>query len=167
MAYASALLNLSFPLYPISILSLPHHPHEAFSHWLQVHYSPDGPDISFLLYHECLHSIAFMHAKILSLPCHKFIDPASPVNDDGTISVQFLPHWCKQLLLPLFLWLLHIYIKPQLHPTDNDNPLTTSCLQTLLKFLVFPWNKLVIISTSYNLLHCLNSFAIGNWQINH
>jgi len=82
--------------------------------------SPNGPDISFSLYHECLHSIAFTHAKILSLPRHKFIDPASPVNDDGTISVQFLPHWCKQLLLPLFLRLLRIYIKPQLCLSDED-----------------------------------------------
>jgi len=73
-----------------------------------------GPEISFSLYHECLHSIAFTHAKVLSLPHHKFIDPASPANDDGTVSVQFLPHWRKHLLLPLFLCLMHIYIKPQL-----------------------------------------------------
>jgi len=82
--------------------------------------SPAGPDISFSLYHECLHSIAFTHAKILSLPRHKFIDLASPANDNGTISVQFLLHWRKQLLLPLFLQLLHIYIKPQLHLSDGD-----------------------------------------------
>lgn len=82
--------------------------------------STGGPDISFSFYHECLHSIAFTHAKVLSLPRHKFIDPASPINDDGTVSVQFLPHWRKQLLLPLLLCLMRIYIKPQLRLSDED-----------------------------------------------
>jgi len=51
--------------------------------------APDGPDILFSLYHECLHSIAFTHSKLLSLPCCKFHGPASPVNNDGTVSVHF------------------------------------------------------------------------------
>ncbi len=65
--------------------------------------SSDTPDVSFSIYHECLDSIAFTYAKVLSLPHHKFIDPLSPVNADGTVSIQFLPHWHQVLILPLFL----------------------------------------------------------------
>jgi len=94
--------------------------------------SPNGgPEISFSIYHECLHSIAFTHAKVLSLPRHKFIDPASPANDDGTVSVQFLPHWRKHLLLPLFLRLMRIYIKPQLRLTDADYLQITTSFESL------------------------------------
>jgi len=82
--------------------------------------SNDGPDISFSLYHECLHLIAYTHAKVLSIPRNKFIDPASPMNNDDTVSVQFIPHWQKHLLLPLFLCLIRLYIKPQLWLTDHD-----------------------------------------------
>jgi len=82
--------------------------------------APDGPDILFSLYHECLHLIAFTHSKLLSLPHCKFLDPASPVNDDGTVSIQFLPHWHHTLLLPLFLCLLQLYIKLQLRLTLED-----------------------------------------------
>jgi len=64
--------------------------------------SSDAPDVSFSIYHECLHLIAFTHAKVLSLPCQEFLDPSSPLNADGTVSIQFLPHWCQVLLLPLF-----------------------------------------------------------------
>jgi len=42
--------------------------------------SNDGLDISFSLYHECLHSIAYTHAKVLSIPQNKFINPVSPMN---------------------------------------------------------------------------------------
>ncbi len=89
---------------------------EAFDSLL----ASDGPEISFSLYHECLHSIAFTHAKILSLPRSKFLDPSSPINDDGTIAVQFLPHWRRVLLLPLLLRLFRLYLKPQLHLTEAD-----------------------------------------------
>jgi len=89
------------------------------------------PEISFSLYHECLHLIAFTHAKVLSLPHHKFIDPASPANDDGTVSVQFIPHWHKHLLLLLFLHLMHIYIKPQLQLTDTDYLKITMLFESL------------------------------------
>ncbi len=82
--------------------------------------SPNGgPEISFSIYHECLHSR------------HKFIDPASPANDDGTVSVQFLPHWRKHLLLPLFLRLMRIYIKPQLRLTDADYLQITTSFESL------------------------------------
>jgi len=80
----------------------------------------DGPEISFSLHHECLHSIAFTHAKILSLPYSKFLSPSSPVNKDDTVIVQFLPHWHQVLLLPLLLWLFRLYLKPQLHLTKAD-----------------------------------------------
>jgi len=82
--------------------------------------APDSPDILFSLYHECLHSIAFTHSKLLSLPRCKFLDPTSPVNNDGTVSIQFLPHWHRTLLLPLFLCLLRLYIKPQLRLMSED-----------------------------------------------
>jgi len=68
--------------------------------------SSDMPNVSFSIYHECLHLIAFTYAKVLSLLHHKFIDPLSPVNANGTVSIQFLPHWHQVLLLPLFLCLL-------------------------------------------------------------
>jgi len=89
---------------------------EAFDSLL----ASDGPEISFSLYHECLHSIAFTHAKILSLLHSKFLNPSSPINKDGTIAVQFLPHWCQVLLLPLLLWLFCLYLKPQLCLTKAD-----------------------------------------------
>jgi len=82
--------------------------------------APTGPDISISLYHGCLHSIAFTHTKMLSIPCHKFIDPESPFVDNDTVSICFLPHWRRQLLLPLFMRLLCLYIKPQLRLTDDD-----------------------------------------------
>jgi len=46
----------------------------------------DGPDVSISFYHECLHSITFTHAKILSIPHHQFLDPDSPSAADGTVS---------------------------------------------------------------------------------
>jgi len=76
--------------------------------------TPDGLEISITLYHECIHSIAFTHAKTLGIPRSKFLDPASPSNVDGTTTVHFLPHWHGNLLLPLFLRLLRLYLKPQL-----------------------------------------------------
>jgi len=82
--------------------------------------APDGPEVSITLYHECLHSIAFTHAKTLGIPRYKFIDPASPLNVDGTTTVHFLPQWRSALLLPLFLRLLHLYLKPQLRLTDDN-----------------------------------------------
>ncbi len=74
----------------------------------------DGPDISISFYHECIHSIAFTHAKVLSIPRHKFIDPDSTPAEDGTITVRFIPHWRGKLLLPLFTRLLRLYLKPLL-----------------------------------------------------
>jgi len=100
-------------LYPVSSMKLSR---SEFKSIISV----DGPDISFSLYHECLHSIAFTHTKTLSLPRRMFIDPASPVNNDGSVSVRFLPHWRGQLLLPLFTRLLRLYIKLQLRLTDDD-----------------------------------------------
>jgi len=90
--------------------------HEAFINLI----APTGPDISIYLYHECLHSIAFTHTKMLSIPCHKFIDPDSPSAANNTVSVHLLPHWHRQLLLSLFTCLLHLYIKLQLCLTDDD-----------------------------------------------
>jgi len=82
--------------------------------------APDGPDVSISFYHECLHSIAFTHAKILSIPCHQFLNPDSPSTVGGTVSVCFLPHWQGCLLLPLFSHLLCLYLKPQLCLSDDD-----------------------------------------------
>jgi len=50
--------------------------------------APSGPDILISFYHECLHSIAFTHATILSIPHHKFIDPNLSANDNGTMMLQ-------------------------------------------------------------------------------
>jgi len=93
--------------------------------------SSAGPDVSFSVYHECLHSIAFTHAKVLSLPRYKFIDPSSPVNADGTITLQFLPHWRQVLLLPLFLRLIRLYLKPQLRLSDSDYQLIVTSFDGL------------------------------------
>jgi len=90
--------------------------HDAFATLV----APDGPEVLITLYHECLHSIAFMHAKTLGIPRYKFIDPASPSNVDGTTTIHFLPQWRSVLLLPLFLCLLRLYLKPQLRLTDDD-----------------------------------------------
>jgi len=103
-------------------------PHDIFESLL----SSASLEVSFSLYHECLHSIAFTHAKVLSLPQHKFIDPSSPTNADRTISVQFLPHWRQVLLLPLFLCLLRLYLKPQLHLSDADYQLMVDSFNHLL-----------------------------------
>jgi len=89
---------------------------EAFNALL----APDGPDVSISFYHECLHSIAFTHAKILSIPRHHFLDPDSPSAPDGAVSVCFLPHWRGRLLLPLFSRLLRLHLKPQLRLSDDD-----------------------------------------------
>ncbi len=94
--------------------------------------SSEGLEVSFSLYHECLHSIAFTHAKVLSLLRHKFIDPSSPTDADRTISIQFLPHWRQVLLLPLFLRLLCLYLKPQLRLSDTDYQLMVDSFDHLL-----------------------------------
>jgi len=64
--------------------------------------------------------MAFMHTKTLSLPHHMFINLASPMNDNGSVSVHLLLHWHGQLLFPLFTCLLHLYIKPHLCLTDDN-----------------------------------------------
>jgi len=92
----------------------------------------EGLEVSFPLYHECLHSIAFTHAKILRLLWHKSIDPSSPADVDGTISIQFLPHWRHVLLLLLFLRLLCLYLKPQLHLPNADYQLMVDSFDWLL-----------------------------------
>jgi len=68
---------------------------------------------------------------VLSLLHNKFIDPLSPVNADGTVSIQFLPHWHQVLLLPLFLCLLRLYLKPLLHLTDHDYQLVVWSFEEL------------------------------------
>ncbi len=51
--------------------------------------SSEGLEVSFSLYHECLHSIAFTHAKVLSLSRHRFIDPSSPGKQMGLYLFSF------------------------------------------------------------------------------
>jgi len=90
--------------------------HKAFDELI----AHDGPDVSISFYHECLHSIVFTHAKVLSIPHHKLINPDSTPADDGTITVGFILHWWGNFLLPLFTCLLHLHLKPQLQLSDDD-----------------------------------------------
>jgi len=123
-----------------------------------------GPEISFSLYHECLHLIAFTHAKVLCLPCHKFINPASPANDDSTVSVQFIPQWHKHLLLLLFLCLMHIYIKPQLRLTDTDSLQSHCCIIRISQscwYLWSPWSFCEVPwPSSPSSMLCYNTWTI-------
>jgi len=87
-----------------------------------------------------------------SVPNYKLIDTASPINEDDTVSIQFLPHWCKQLLLPLsctscistlslsFIWQKMITLRLQ-HPLRHYPHLKYQ------KFLPFLWSNSAIIST--------------------
>jgi len=58
-----------------------------------------------------------------------------------------------------FAWLMMIISRLSLLST-------TSCLQTSLKLLAFPWNMTVVTYTLSDLLHCWNISVIGKRQIN-
>ena len=134
--------------------------------------APSSPDISISFYHECLHSIAFTHAKILSIPHHKFIDPNSSFDDDGTTTIRFIPHWRGALLLPLFTRLLQLHLKPQLRLTDDDfqqiissfDELTTSTLDDILSLSLQQLARHLHIIRSISILeYCVP----GNMVIDH
>jgi len=155
MAYASALLILLllllllFWFYPISIplfssnstLSFPWNSLTATSSLL----SPLMGQIS--LSHSIMSVFTWLLLHTPKASASLIISSstwATPANDNGSISVQFLLHWHKQLLLPLFLCLLHLYLKPQLWLTSADfqsilssfDKLTTSDLNDVLSLLL-------------------------------
>jgi len=71
MLLSCILLDSRTVFFSSTIYLTMHVSHEVFNTLI----APSGPDILISFYHECLHLIAFTHAKILSIPCHKFIDP--------------------------------------------------------------------------------------------
>jgi len=99
---------------------------EAFDTLMTHH---DGSDISVSFSHECLHSIAFTHAKVLSIPCHKFIDPNSPhyhspfishTGKNNFFSLSLLAY-CIFISNPNFDSLMMISSFDDLPPSDLDD----------------------------------------------
>jgi len=84
-----ACLSLIVLLILSNCLHFEHHlsHHACIPQNLQHLIAPSGLNISISFYHECLHSIAFNHARILSIPHDKFIDPDSSANNNGTTTI--------------------------------------------------------------------------------
>jgi len=75
---------------------------------------PDGPDICFSFYHDCLRPIALEHIKIITISHADFIDTSSQPDQHGEITVKFIRDWRKEVILPAFRQLFGIHVAPQL-----------------------------------------------------